>query len=74
MERASLVVREFVGPDLRPVKHAQNANGITVYQVGRDIGRARNDKLARPSDATVHAVERSYQPTADLSSDPARQG
>jgi quinol monooxygenase YgiN len=30
--------------------------------------------LARPSDATVHAVERSYRTAADLSSDPARQG
>jgi quinol monooxygenase YgiN len=30
--------------------------------------------LARPSDATVHAVERSYRATADSSSDPGRQG
>ena len=51
MERASIVLREFVGPDLRAVKHAQDANGITVDQVGRDIGRARNDKLPRASDA-----------------------
>jgi quinol monooxygenase YgiN len=30
--------------------------------------------LARPSDATVHAIERSYRATADLSADPTRQG
>ena len=30
--------------------------------------------LARPSDVTVHEVERSYRTTADPSSDPARQG
>jgi quinol monooxygenase YgiN len=30
--------------------------------------------LARPSDATVHTIERSYRPAADLSSDPTRQG
>jgi quinol monooxygenase YgiN len=30
--------------------------------------------LARPSDVTVHMVEHSYRPTADLSADPARQG
>ena len=30
--------------------------------------------LARPSDATIHAIERSYQATADLSLDPTRQG
>jgi quinol monooxygenase YgiN len=30
--------------------------------------------LARPSDATVHVVERSYRAAADLSLDPARQG
>ena len=51
MERASIVLREFVGPDLRAVKHAQDANGIPVDQVGRDIGCARNDKLPRASDA-----------------------
>ena len=32
MERASIVIREFVGPDLRTVKHAQDANGIAVDQ------------------------------------------
>ena len=30
--------------------------------------------LARPSDATVHTIERSYRAAADLSADPARQG
>jgi quinol monooxygenase YgiN len=30
--------------------------------------------LARPSDVTVHIIEHSYRPTADLSADPARQG
>jgi quinol monooxygenase YgiN len=30
--------------------------------------------LARPSDVTVHAIERSYRATGDLSADPARQG
>jgi len=29
--------------------------------------------LARPSDVTVHMVERSYRPTANLSLDPSRQ-
>jgi quinol monooxygenase YgiN len=33
-----------------------------------------SELLARPSDVTVHMVERSYRPTADLSSDPTRQG
>ncbi|MGH2968417.1 MAG: hypothetical protein ACRDK0_05045 [Solirubrobacteraceae bacterium] len=31
------------------------------------------DLLARPSDVTVHAVERSYRPTGDMSLDPTRQ-
>jgi quinol monooxygenase YgiN len=30
--------------------------------------------LARPSDVTVHTVDRSYRATADLSADPSRQG
>ena len=30
--------------------------------------------LARPSDVTVHVVERSYHATADLSADPTRLG
>jgi quinol monooxygenase YgiN len=30
--------------------------------------------LARPSDVTVHHVDRSYRATADLSADPTRQG
>jgi quinol monooxygenase YgiN len=30
--------------------------------------------LARPSDVTVYAIERSYRATADLSADPSRQG
>ena len=30
--------------------------------------------LARPSDATVHTIERSYRAAADPSLDPARQG
>ena len=29
--------------------------------------------LARPSDVTVHAIERSYRPAADMSLDPTRQ-
>ena len=29
--------------------------------------------LARPSDVTVHYIERSYRPEADLSLDPTRQ-
>lgn len=29
--------------------------------------------LARPSDVTIHAVERSYRPTGDMSLDPMRQ-
>jgi hypothetical protein len=59
MERASIVLREFVGPDLRAVKHAQDANGIVVDQVGRDIGRARQaracQRCARP--AALRKVE-----------------
>jgi quinol monooxygenase YgiN len=31
------------------------------------------DLLARPSDVTVHTVERSYRAAADLSADPTRQ-
>lgn len=30
--------------------------------------------LARPSDVTVHSIERSYRPAPDLSLDPTRQG
>jgi hypothetical protein len=60
-ETASIVVREFVGPDLRAVKHAENANGIAVDQVGRDIGCARNDKLARPNDAPGPAALRKVE-------------
>ena len=30
--------------------------------------------LARPSDVTVHMIQRSYRATADLSADPSRQG
>jgi hypothetical protein len=59
MERASIVLREFVGPDLRAVKHAQDANRIVVDQVGRDIGRARQaracQRCARP--AALRKVE-----------------
>ena len=47
MERASIVLREFVGPDLRAVKHAQDANGIVVDQVGCDIGRARQARACQ---------------------------
>src|SRR5258708_28317193 len=69
-ERASIVVREFVGPDLRAVKHAQDANGITVDQVGRDIRRARNDKLPRASDApgptALRKVEQAPHGVGDL--------
>jgi quinol monooxygenase YgiN len=36
--------------------------------------RLVGELLARPSDATVHAVGRSYRAAADLSLDPARQG
>jgi quinol monooxygenase YgiN len=36
--------------------------------------RLVGELLARPSDATVHTVERSYRAEADLSLDPARQG
>jgi quinol monooxygenase YgiN len=30
--------------------------------------------LARPSDVTVHVIQRSYRAKADLSADPSRQG
>jgi hypothetical protein len=30
--------------------------------------------LARTSDATVHAIERSYRTSVDASTDPTRQG
>jgi hypothetical protein len=58
------------GADLCAVKHAQNANGIAVDQVGRHIGRARNDKLARPSDApgpaALRKVEQAPRGVSDL--------
>src|ERR1700730_13698337 len=47
MEPASILGGKFVRPHLRAVEHAQDANSIGVDQIGRDIGRARNDQLAR---------------------------
>jgi len=49
MEPASILGGKFVRPHLRAVEHAQDANSIGVDQIGRDLGRARNDQLARPS-------------------------
>jgi hypothetical protein len=31
------------------------------------------DLIARPSDVTIHSVERSYRPTGDATLDPTRQ-
>jgi hypothetical protein len=47
-------------PHLRAVEHAQDANSIGVDQIGRDIGRARNDQLARAIDAPGPAAVRKW--------------
>src|SRR3954452_23614075 len=47
---ASIVVGKFVGPHLLALEHTQDANGIAVDQVRRNIRCTRNDQLARPSD------------------------
>jgi quinol monooxygenase YgiN len=38
-----------------------------------DYARRIGELLARPSDVTIHTVERSYRPTGDASLDPLRQ-
>src|SRR5260364_304738 len=61
MKPASIVICKFVGPHLRAVEHAQDANSLTVDKVRRDIRCARDDQLARACDApgptTVRKVE-----------------
>jgi hypothetical protein len=52
------------------MKHAQDANGFTVDQIGCDIRCARDDQLARASDtpraATVRKVEQAPRGIGDL--------
>src|ERR1700730_889783 len=60
MEPASILGGKFVRPHLRAVEHAQDANNIGVDQIGRDIGRARNDQLARAIDAPGPAAVRKW--------------
>lgn len=55
-DSALIVVGKFVGPHLRAMKHTQDANGIAIDQVGRDIGRARDDQLARAGDTPGSAA------------------
>jgi quinol monooxygenase YgiN len=42
-------------------------------EYGRYVERV-GELLARPSDVTVHMVERSYRAAGDASADPSRQG
>ena len=42
-------------------------------QYARYVGRV-SELLARPSDVTVHVIERSYRATAGLDADPTRLG
>ena len=70
MEPASILGGKFVRPHLRAVEHAQEANSIGVDQIGRDLGRARNDQLARaidaPGPAAVRKVEQAPRGIGDL--------
>jgi quinol monooxygenase YgiN len=38
-----------------------------------DYAQRIGELLARPSDVTIHMIERSYRPTGDTSMDPTRQ-
>ncbi len=67
---ASIVICKFVGPHLRAVKHAQDANSLAVDKVRCDIRCARDDQLARagdaPGPATVRKVEQAPRSIGNL--------
>ncbi len=70
MEPAPIVIGKFVGPHLRAVKHAIDANSITVDQVGRDISvrGMTNSRVpaTRPGPATVRKVEQAPRGIGNL--------